>query len=126
MARFVLGLEFAWAAMVGVTTLTLLSNVALELFAQRMPAEAASSRVMGSVLALDTLSLTVLLASSGGPMNPFTVLYLHAAHELPSWSYHARRNVVVTGRLGRRRPRKTGKSARRPRSGRQRARGFGE
>jgi two-component system sensor histidine kinase RegB len=75
-ARFVLELALAWPAMVGVTVLTLLSNVALALFARGLPAEARTSRVMGSVLALDTLSLTVLLAASGGPMNPFTVLYL--------------------------------------------------
>ncbi len=75
-ARLALGLELAWAAMVAVTLLTLLSNIALAAFARRAPARAATSGVMGSVLALDTLSLTVLLASSGGPMNPFTVLYL--------------------------------------------------
>jgi len=75
-ARFVFALGFAWPVMGGVIVVTLVSNVALLLFARRTPPEAAASRVMGSVLALDTLSLTLLLASAGGPMNPFTVLYL--------------------------------------------------
>lgn len=75
-ARFVLEVDFAWSVMVGVIGVTLASNGALWSFARRSPAEAATSRVMGSVLALDTVLLTLLLASSGGPMNPFTVLYL--------------------------------------------------
>lgn len=35
-----------------------------------------SARVMGGVLVLDTMLLTLLLAASGGSMNPFTVFYL--------------------------------------------------
>jgi two-component system, sensor histidine kinase RegB len=34
------------------------------------------ARLMGAVLVLDTALLTLLLAASGGPMNPFTVFYL--------------------------------------------------
>jgi two-component system sensor histidine kinase RegB len=34
------------------------------------------SRRLGPVLAIDVVLLTVLLASSGGPLNPFTILYL--------------------------------------------------
>jgi two-component system, sensor histidine kinase RegB len=33
-------------------------------------------RALGSILALDTICLTALLALSGGPANPFTLLYL--------------------------------------------------
>src|SRR3954466_481829 len=35
-----------------------------------------SARLMGAVLLLDTALLTMLLAASGGSMNPFTVFYL--------------------------------------------------
>lgn len=36
----------------------------------------APSRRLGPVLAIDVVLLTVLLAASGGPLNPFTILYL--------------------------------------------------
>jgi two-component system sensor histidine kinase RegB len=75
-ARYVFELSFVWPVMGGVIVVTLLSNAALSAFARRTPPEAAASRVMGSVLALDTVSLTLLLAAAGGPMNPFTVVYL--------------------------------------------------
>jgi two-component system, sensor histidine kinase RegB len=76
LARFVFELDLRWWALVCVTSFTLLSNVVLFAIAQRTPKEAAPSGVTGAVLAIDTVSLTLLLAASGGPMNPFTVLYL--------------------------------------------------
>lgn len=52
------------------------SNLALSLVARRLPSGASATRIMGSVMTLDTLLLTALLAASGGPMNPFTIFYL--------------------------------------------------
>jgi two-component system sensor histidine kinase RegB len=75
-ARFVFELDVVWAGMMSVIGVTFVSNAALWSFARRNPAETATSLVMGSVLALDTVLLTLLLASSGGAMNPFSVLYL--------------------------------------------------
>ena len=75
-ARYVFQLDFTWWALVSVTAFTLLSNVILLVFVRRSPAEAATSKVTGAALALDTVSLTLLLGASGGAMNPFTVLYL--------------------------------------------------
>ncbi len=49
-----------------------------------------SRRLLASVLALDTLSLTLLLASSGGTHNPFVALYL----------VHVTLAAVVLGRRG--------------------------
>jgi two-component system sensor histidine kinase RegB len=42
----------------------------------RRPTLPSAGAVVGGMLVLDTLVLTLLLALSGGPMNPFTVLYL--------------------------------------------------
>jgi two-component system sensor histidine kinase RegB len=54
--------------------LTLASNVAL---GRPQLASMASGRALcGSALALDTVVLTLLLRDSGGPANPFSVLYL--------------------------------------------------
>ena len=54
--------------------LTLASNVALaQPFLSR---SARAAALCGSALALDTVVLTLLLRDSGGPANPFSVLYL--------------------------------------------------
>jgi two-component system, sensor histidine kinase RegB len=52
------------------------SNLALARWLKKKQDRPSSSRVVGSLLAFDTLLLTGLLALSGGPMNPFTVLLL--------------------------------------------------
>jgi two-component system, sensor histidine kinase RegB len=70
---FQLGYSIVWLG--SLVLLSALSNVALAVVARRLSAQR-SGTVMGSVLALDTLLLTALLAASGGPMNPFTVFYL--------------------------------------------------
>lgn len=49
------------------------SNLLLETpFLARLPEE----RVIGTLLSIDTILLTLLLSLSGGPMNPFTIVYL--------------------------------------------------
>jgi two-component system, sensor histidine kinase RegB len=70
---FQLGYSVGWLGTL--VLLSALSNVALTMAARRLSARW-SGTVMGSVLALDTVLLTALLAGSGGPMNPFTVFYL--------------------------------------------------
>src|SRR5262245_46526151 len=54
--------------------LQILSNVALALWVRRR--RTVSTTMVAGLMALDTLLLTVLLALSGGPSNPFSVLYL--------------------------------------------------
>ncbi len=68
------GLELEWRVFLAVSVATLLSNLALKV--PRWSARGDVSRLTGSVLAFDTVLLTVLLAASGGSMNPFTVFYL--------------------------------------------------
>lgn len=46
------------------------------LLVYRHPVAFGARRTLGSLLALDTLCLTALLALTGGPANPFTLLYL--------------------------------------------------
>lgn len=52
------------------------SNLALAVWLRRVPDPPQADRIMGGVLTLDTIFLTALLASSGGPENPFTIFYL--------------------------------------------------
>ncbi len=62
-----LAVAAVWAVQVG-------SNVALSLRRRRHRTVRATT--VAGLMALDTLLLTVLLAFSGGPSNPFSVLYL--------------------------------------------------
>jgi two-component system, sensor histidine kinase RegB len=76
-----LGLDFSFGLLGALVLLAAASNLILTLVARGWPPEHLSSggsaaRIMGSVMAFDTLLLTALLAASGGPMNPFTVFYL--------------------------------------------------
>jgi two-component system, sensor histidine kinase RegB len=66
--------ELEWRAFVGVSAVTLLTNLGLTV--PKWTAGGNAERLTGSVLAFDTVLLTVLLAASGGSMNPFTVFYL--------------------------------------------------
>ncbi len=57
--------------------LTLLSNAWLARWsAQSEPERVGASRVLGRMFVLDTLCLTAALMLSGGPNNPFSLLYL--------------------------------------------------
>jgi hypothetical protein len=75
LARWVLELELGYAALVLVAVMTVVSNLVLER-APRLRARFTAHGVLGAILTLDVALLTVALAASGGPMNPFTVLYL--------------------------------------------------
>jgi two-component system, sensor histidine kinase RegB len=74
LGRTVLGLDLPLAALGGLVAVTALTNVALVAWLARSPDVAL--RVPGAVLSLDTLVLTGRLYYSGGPSNPFSVLYL--------------------------------------------------
>ncbi len=66
------GPPLSWGA--ALLVLTLASNVALRRSA--LAAKTSSSVLCGLALGLDTVVLTMLLRDSGGPANPFSVLYL--------------------------------------------------
>jgi len=72
LTHFVFGvaLPLAWCA--GPLALTVASN----LWLQRLTDPARVRPALGATLALDTVCLTALLALTGGPANPFTLLYL--------------------------------------------------
>jgi two-component system sensor histidine kinase RegB len=76
MAERVFRLGFSTALLGSLVGLAAASNVALHALARPLGAKWSSARVMGVVMTFDTLLLTALLATSGGPMNPFTVFYL--------------------------------------------------
>ncbi|HTY64103.1 MAG TPA: ATP-binding protein [Acidobacteriota bacterium] len=63
-------LPIAWLAIP--LALTAASNLLLSYFAKAFGVR----RALGSILTLDTICLTALLALSGGPANPFSLLYL--------------------------------------------------
>ncbi|WP_437797041.1 ATP-binding protein [Sorangium sp. So ce693] len=69
-----LGLDLPVAALAALVAITASSNVLLVAWLRREPT--IQSWIIGGVLALDTLTLTGLLAFAGGPANPFGVLYL--------------------------------------------------
>src|SRR3974377_2041983 len=58
----------------GVLGIQVASNVALALWLRRHRTVRATT--VAALMALDTVLLSVLLACSGGPSNPFSVLYL--------------------------------------------------
>jgi two-component system sensor histidine kinase RegB len=68
------GLELPRWPLLGVVGGTALSNVGLALWLRRKPAVA--EWMLAAVMALDFALLTALLHLSGGPSNPFTVLFL--------------------------------------------------
>jgi two-component system sensor histidine kinase RegB len=72
--RFIFGLALPIVPLAAIITATALSNVALVRW-MRLPRSVAPSLV-ASVLAWDTLSLGGLLFFTGGPFNPFSVLFL--------------------------------------------------
>jgi len=67
---FGVGLPIAWLA------IPLAVMAASNLLAGRAIGRLGTRPALGTLLALDTLCLTALLALTGGPANPFTVLYL--------------------------------------------------
>ena len=73
-ARSVFHIPVPVVAVAVVWGLEVASNVALALWVRRHRTVRATT--VAALMALDTLLLTVLLALSGGPSNPFSVLYL--------------------------------------------------
>ncbi|HEU4406170.1 MAG TPA: HAMP domain-containing sensor histidine kinase [Polyangiaceae bacterium] len=65
-----------WAPVLGALAAGAASNLWLARRLRDRPADPEAARVMGGVLALDVLLLTALLATSGGPTNPLSILYL--------------------------------------------------
>jgi two-component system sensor histidine kinase RegB len=72
-ARFAFGLPVPTAALLGVVAFTAASNGALAWLGARA---ASANALVALVLALDVLLFTLLLGLTGGPANPFSVLYL--------------------------------------------------
>ena len=73
-AHWGFAVELEWWALGLAVALAAVSNVAIVTLHARQTASGA--RLMGGVLVLDTAVLTLILAASGGSMNPFTVFYL--------------------------------------------------
>ena len=73
-ARWALGLEIQLGWLLAIVAFTAASNVALAASLDRLAGYA--NGVAAAVIALDVVLLTALLGLSGGPANPFTVLYL--------------------------------------------------
>jgi len=67
---------FAVAVPLGWIALPLAVMAVSNLLVYRYPVAFGARRTLGSLLALDTLCLTALLSLTGGPSNPFTLLYL--------------------------------------------------
>jgi two-component system, sensor histidine kinase RegB len=74
-AAFGLGLDLPFGPLAALVLATAVSNLVLARWSARA-AEATARWAPGAVLAADTLVLTALLYFSGGPSNPFSVLYL--------------------------------------------------
>ena len=74
--HWVLGIAVDVVALLAVSGATALTNLALVRLRGKARTGAAGAQLIGVVLAVDTGLLTALLAASGGPMNPFTILYV--------------------------------------------------
>lgn len=80
-ADWALGLALPLAPMFAIVAVAAATNLAAMRMLQRSPAEVAertvsSGLLAGTLLAIDTLLLTISLALTGGPQNPFSVFYL--------------------------------------------------
>ena len=72
-AAYAMDIALPVAAMAALLAVSAASNVALAFWAGQ--AQRTSSRVVAGVLLMDTALLTILLGLSGGPSNPFCLLY---------------------------------------------------
>lgn len=72
--KSLVGIELSLGPLLSVVLVTALSNLALMLWLKRRPR--IEAWMAAAVMGLDFLLLTALLYLSGGPSNPFTVLYL--------------------------------------------------
>lgn len=73
LVRALLGADLPLAGLAATIAVAALTNVGLVLGARRL---APDPRVLPAVLTLDTVLLTALLAQTGGPRNPFAMLYV--------------------------------------------------
>ena len=71
-----IGVALSWPPFVAGLVVGAGSNAVLALGLRSRRARWSTAPMIGGLLLLDTALLTVLLAAAGGPMNPFTVLYL--------------------------------------------------
>jgi two-component system sensor histidine kinase RegB len=86
-----LDVDLPLPALAGVVGAVALSNLALSKLARSQPRRVHPLLLPGTLLA-DVAALTVLLALTGGPANPFTVLYVvHVALAAvvlgPAWTW---------------------------------------
>lgn len=72
-AHYALGAALPLVPLIALVAAGAISNAALALFGSRFSEPA---RLIGPTLLLDTLLLTAILHQSGGPSNPFAVIYL--------------------------------------------------
>ncbi|MBL8943028.1 MAG: HAMP domain-containing histidine kinase [Myxococcales bacterium] len=68
--------EIPIALVASIVGIAAASNIALATWLHRHAAPARADLVTAALLTLDTLLLTGLLASTGGPANPFTIFYI--------------------------------------------------
>lgn len=75
-AYWIFELQFWWWLLCSLVLVAAASNMVLAARARSLPSGWSAALAMGWVMTFDTVLLTLLLATSGGPMNPFTVFYL--------------------------------------------------
>jgi two-component system, sensor histidine kinase RegB len=73
-ARFALGLDVPLGPLLGLIAVTVLSN--LLVVSQLGHLGAFEERIAGGLLATDTVSLAAMLRLTGGPLNPFSILFI--------------------------------------------------
>jgi two-component system sensor histidine kinase RegB len=73
-ARFALGLLLPLTPLFALSGLAALTNIVAARWLARR--ESAPPRVVGTLLVIDTVLLTAALALTGGPLNPFSFVYL--------------------------------------------------
>ena len=71
-SHFALALDLPYVVLVAIVAVVACTNIGLHFVSN----EQTQRRFTGIVLFLDTLALTALLGLSGGPSNPFSILYL--------------------------------------------------
>ncbi len=73
LAAFIFRLTLPWELLVGIVLLIPVSNLLAE---TALTKNISQINLVGGLLALDTIILTAVLFQAGGPMNPFSIVYL--------------------------------------------------
>jgi len=97
-ARFALDVPLDWLPMLALAGLIALSNLALRAAALARRPWLETSTLVGLTFVLDILCLTALFMLSGGPTNPFSLLYL--VHVTLSATILTKRWTWLLGALG--------------------------